>query len=228
MKVSHTPLSVQIADKIKNMIISDHIYSPGERLPSEAELCREFAISRSTLREAVRTLCAQGILQIERGRGTFVSHAPKIEADLALLNEQIISTDLKEIYELRLVFEPQAAYFAALRATDRDIAKIWEYGVAIEHFIELEDIRWLQYEFKFHQAIAEASHNSLLLNLMPIFEQAHQANPDLLSSYNLAKDSLIDHRNIMDFIKRGYPQGAQSAMHLHIINIMKSLNLRID
>ncbi len=64
-------LSQQTAERLYTMIVVERRLAPGEKLPNELELSRELGVSRTTLREAIRTLAAQGVLAIQRGRGTF-------------------------------------------------------------------------------------------------------------------------------------------------------------
>ena len=66
-------LSRQTAEKLSRMIVAEGRVGPGDKLPNELELSRELGVSRATLREAIQALTMQGVLEVHRGRGTFVS-----------------------------------------------------------------------------------------------------------------------------------------------------------
>ena len=120
-------LADSTAQKIKSMIEGGN-FSVGDKLPNENDFASQLGVSRSTLREAIRTLTASGMLEIKRGKGTFVTANTIIESsDIAE-----ISSGLDDLFEMRLMFEPDCAYYAALRATDDEIETICKYGEAIE------------------------------------------------------------------------------------------------
>ena len=118
-------LADSTAQKIKSMIEGGN-FSVGDKLPNENDFASQLGVSRSTLREAIRTLTASGMLEIKRGKGTFVTANTIIESsDIAE-----ISSGLDDLFEMRLMFEPDCAYYAALRATDDEIETICKYGEA--------------------------------------------------------------------------------------------------
>lgn len=121
-------LSQSVADTILSMITIEKRFSAGDKLPNELDLSEELNVSRTTLREAIRILAAYDILEIQRGKGTFVTeNALKQPQDFAPLSS--IKVNAKDLYEMRLIFEPEAAYFAALRGTDAEIKGSWTMAV---------------------------------------------------------------------------------------------------
>ena len=110
-------LSDITAGKIRSMIENEHRFSVGDKLPNENDFASELGISRSTLREAIRILTLSGVLEIRRGKGTYVTANTTIEG--TDLGE--ISSGLDDLFEMRLMFEPDCAYYAAQRATDEEI-----------------------------------------------------------------------------------------------------------
>ena len=116
-------LSQSVADNILSMITIEKRFSVGDKLPNEIELSQELNVSRTTLREAIRILVAYDILEIRRGRGTYVTEkALKQPQDFEQLSA--IKVNAKDLYEMRLIFEPEAAYLAAVRGTDAEIKRI--------------------------------------------------------------------------------------------------------
>ena len=117
-------LSQQTADRLYTMIVVEHRLSPGEKLPSEVELARELGVSRTTLREALHVLVSQKILEARRGRGTFVTDQAAQVNDYGFSHLDQVRGELKDLFELRAIFEPSAARLACLRATEEEMADI--------------------------------------------------------------------------------------------------------
>ena len=134
-------LSDQIADDIMTLIAIEKRFGPGDKLPNENELSEKLNISRTTLREAIRILVTNGVLEIKRGRGTFVREDFDVSKTLQSLN-QISEARIgaRDLYEMRLIFEPEAAYYATIRATDTELERILDFGKQIEEKIILVKI----------------------------------------------------------------------------------------
>ncbi len=217
-------LSQSVADNILSMITIEKRFSVGDKLPNELDLSEELNVSRTTLREAIRILVALDILEIQRGKGTYVKeNAFKKQQDLEqLLN---IKVNAKDLYEIRLIFEPEAAYYAALRATDSEIKRILQFGKKIEKEISNHQDR-TDDEHSFHKAIAQATHNEFMNKLMPILYQAISKGVYLsLQSDKAIEDTINDHRMIMEFLEQRNAEGAKNAMKIHIMHAMKELGL---
>ena len=218
-------LSQSVADTILSMITIEKRYSVGDKLPNEFDLSEELNVSRTTLREAIRILAAYDILEIQRGKGTFVTeNALKQPQDFAPLSD--LKVNAKDLYEMRLIFEPEAAYFAALRGTDAEIKRILDYGNKIEEEILGHKDR-TDNEHAFHKAIAQATHNEFMNKLMPILYQAISKGVVLSQQSDKAiKDTVTDHRMIMDFLEQRNAEGARNAMRIHIMHAMKELDIQ--
>lgn len=218
-------LSQSVADNILSMITIEKRFSAGDKLPNELALSEELNVSRTTLREAIRILAAYDILEIQRGKGTFVTeNALKQSQGLAPLSD--IKVNARDLYEMRLIFEPEAAYFAALRGTDAEIKRIMDYGGKIEDEIRSHRDR-TDNEHAFHKAIAQAAHNEFMNQLMPILYQAISKGVVLsLQSDKAIKDTVADHRMIMEFLEQRNAEGARNAMRIHIMHAMRELNMQ--
>lgn len=217
-------LSQSVADNILSMITIEKRFSVGDKLPNELDLSEELNVSRTTLREAIRILVALDILEIQRGKGTYVKeNAFKKQQDLEQLSN--IKVNAKDLYEMRLIFEPEAAYYAALRATDSEIKRILEFGRKVEKEISNHQDR-TDDEHSFHKAIAQATHNEFMNKLMPILYQAISKGVYLsLQSDKAIEDTINDHRMIMEFLEQRNAEGAKNAMKIHIMHAMKELGL---
>lgn len=219
-------LSDSIADDILSMITIEKRFFPGDKLPNEIELSEELSISRTTLREAIRILVTNGILEIKRGRGTFVKKDFNVSHTMqSLKNLSNARINAKDLYEMRLIFEPEAAYYATIRATDAELQRILEYGQQIEQKIKLGKDR-TDVEQKFHKSISKATHNEFMDKLMPVIFQAIDKGV-MLSQKNkrAVKDTISDHKMIMEFMEARNPEGARSAMKIHILHAMKDLGI---
>ena len=187
-------LSQQTADRLYTMIVVEHRLSPGEKLPSEVELARELGVSRTTLREALHVLVSQKIF----------SHLDQVRGEL------------KDLFELRAIFEPSAARLACLRATEEEMADILARGEDVDRCIRLGQDR-TEADREFHAAIVRATHNSFMMRLLPMINQAVAAA--IASGQHkdqLAEDTRKDHALLMDFFRKRDAAGAGHAMAIHM------------
>lgn len=225
MSKKERSLAESVADDILAMITIDKKFAVGDKLPNENELSAELHISRTTLREAIRILVTHNILEIKRGKGTFVTNHQELSENLDLEQLSTSKLKLKDLYEMRLIFEPETTYYAAKRATDKELERILYYGKLEEEKILNKEDR-TESEQAFHKSIAKATHNEFMNRLMPILYKA--INNGVILSYEnevVIQDTLNDHRMIMDFLARRDAEGAKTAMKLHIIHAMRGLGI---
>ena len=217
-------LSQSIADTLLSMITIERRFSAGDKLPNENELSEELNVSRTTLREAIRILVAYNVLEIQRGKGTFVTQAAfEQQSNFGQLAD--IKVNAKDLYEMRLIFEPEAAYLAAIRGTDAEIKRILDLGEKIEQEIKSGQDR-TDNEHLFHKAIAQATHNEFMNQLMPILYQAIAKGVTLSTmSQKAVTDTVGDHRMIMDFLEQRNAEGAKNAMKIHIMHAIQELGI---
>ena len=218
-------LSERIADDILAMITIDKKFNIGDKLPNENELSALLKVSRTTLREAIRILVAHNVLEIKRGKGTYVKNHEGFNENLGLEEFSTTKLNAKDLYEMRLIFEPQTAYYAAKRATDKELERILYYGKLEEEKILNNEDR-TEAEQAFHKSIAKATHNEFMNKLMPILYKAIDKGV-ILSDENedVIQDTLNDHRMIMEFLKNRDAEGAKTAMKLHIMHAMRGLGI---
>ncbi|WP_139904933.1 FadR/GntR family transcriptional regulator [Clostridium thermarum] len=221
-------LAESVADDILAMITIDKRFAPGDKLPNENELSAELRISRTTLREAIRILAAHNILEIKRGKGTYISENIDLDEDFNLSGFSNIRLNIKDLFEMRLIFEPKIAYYAAKRATDKELERILYYGNLEEKKILNNEDR-TEVEQAFHNSIAKATHNEFMNKLMPIIYKAIYKGV-ILSDENpmMIQETIEDHRMIMEFLANRDAIGAETAMKLHIIHAMRGLGIDND
>lgn len=200
--------------------------APGDKLPNELELAQQLGVSRATLREAIRELTARGVLEVRRGRGTFV--APGAGDETVSFQElEKLQGRLRDLFELRSIFEPQAARLACRRAGPEELEDILKKGAEAERCI-LEGEDRTQADRAFHAAIVRATHNEFMMRLLPVISQAvEEAISEGGHEETLAQVTLRDHALLMDFFRRRDEAGAEHAMAIHMCHAMDEMELEI-
>lgn len=217
-------LSERTADALYSMIIVEQSIKPGEKLPNENDLSAELGVSRATLREAIRALSAQGLLEIRRGKGTFVSEEVH-DADFGLKTIDRAHMRLKDLYEMRLMFEPQCIALACTRASDEEIEYICAQGEKVIREIEKKG-NWAESDQVFHTLISKASHNEFMIRLFPIINSAVHQTMELASNLkDLEELTVTDNRMLLEFLSRRDAEGALCAMNLHMRHTIHALGL---
>ena len=218
-------LSQQTAQRLYAMIVAEGRLRPGDKLPNEVELSAQLGVSRATLREAIRTLTAQGVLEVRRGRGTFVSPQVDEIEDFGFGALERVRGQLRDLFELRAIFEPRAAALACARATDQELEDILARGRAVADCIRAGRDR-TQADWEFHAAIVRATHNEFLTRLLPLIGQAVGT---ALSAgghgERLAEDTLRDHALLLEFLEKRDGAGAEHAMAIHMRHAMGEMEL---
>lgn len=218
-------LSEQTADRMYEMIVEERKYAPGSKLPNENELSQTLDVSRTTLREAISFLVAQGILEIRRGKGTYVSEElPTVGLDLTALAGIRSRVRAKDLFEMRLIFEPATVALACQRATDDELRQIARKAERVER-VAAEGGDWPLADQEFHWAIIKTSHNEYMRRLYPIINSA--VNEILQITENrqhMQTVALNDNRMILDFLLKRDEVGARHAMSIHIRHLINTLH----
>jgi GntR family transcriptional repressor for pyruvate dehydrogenase complex len=215
------PLSTVVAESLSEKIRGGAL-QPGAQLPTEAELCAEYDVSRTVVREAVARLRSDGLVIPHQGRGMFVSEAPaprtfSIPDDaLKTLPETIA------LLELRLSVEVEAAGLCAARRSDEEAA-------AIRAMMEQVDARHadpasvqIHYDYDLHLAIAKATRNEFIHGfltylrpiIVPRYQLGYVVQPELKEDYydRIHKE----HRRIVEAIEKRDSSAARKAMRAHL------------
>ena len=218
-------LSQQTAERLYTMIVVERQISAGEKLPNEVELARTLGVSRTTLREAIQNLTSQQVLEVRRGRGTFVSDQIEHINDYGFSTLDQIQGQLRDLFELRAIFEPKAAHLACRRASTEELADIVAKGEAVDQCIREGRDRTAA-DRDFHAAIVRATHNEFMMRLVPMIHQAVSAAVESGQHKDqLAEDTRRDHCLILGFLKRRDAIGAEHAMAIHMRRSMDVMGL---
>lgn len=220
----HMKLSEQTSARLYERIMEERVYAPGSKLPNENELSEELKVSRTTLREAISFLVAQGVLEIRRGKGTFVTEDLSASGlDLTSLSGLRSRERARDLFEMRLIFEPATVALACQRATDEELQQIQRKAERVEQ-VAAEGGDWPQADQEFHWAIIRASHNEYMRRLYPIINSA--VNEIMQLSPNrkqMEETALADNRLILEFLLNRDEEGASHAMSIHMKHLIHTL-----
>ena len=198
-------------------LIRQGVLKPGERLPSERVLADQLQVSRSSVREALRSLELQGLVISKRGSGTFIN-TDNLESMVALLASTLTSgaDTLKHIFEMRHMLEPQIAALAAQRANKQEVAEL--ESILEEQVKEIADGgTGVDSDTAFHFAMASATHNSALVKVISAVEDIlRRSRNQSLQEPGRPQRSLASHREILGMIHSGDAAGARRAMEYHL------------
>jgi DNA-binding FadR family transcriptional regulator len=212
---SRSRLSHEAANHIKALIRSEKLKA-GDKLPNEMQLAKSFGVSRPTVREAVQSLMSQNIIEIVRGRGTFVAHNTGVSRDPLGL-DFLADRDLPfSLIEARRLIEPGVARLAAQRVQAADLQRL-ERLVTEMKGIVTRDANWVRVEQEFHSSIARATQNPVIMRIVPVIVEA------IVKSLRYAPRSPEDHRQafrehsaILAAIREKSPEKAFQAMRQHL------------
>lgn len=158
--IHRTKLCEDVADRICERIRSQQ-WAAGMKLPAEPELAQRFDVSRATVRSAIRSLQLSGILHSRRGSGTYVADT----AVLVLETRELASVmadpqNLHSLVQTRYILEPQLAALAAQKASTQEAEQLFDILRDMELHHDRHSL--MTYGYRFHQAVAEFSHNQVL------------------------------------------------------------------
>lgn len=170
-KLTRGTLAEQVTARLLEYIEAQHLKA-GELLPSETSLAASFGVSRPVIREALKNLEGQGVIEIVNGKGALVR--PVDSHPLRLFFERAMQMEygtILELMEVRKGIETQAAALAAHRRTDQDLERIRQIIEKMRS--SMGDMEaYTQFDVEFHLSIAAASHNALLVSLVESIRDA--------------------------------------------------------
>ena len=201
-------------------MILDSELLPGQKIPSERQLCARLKVSRSAVREALKELLARKLITTVQGKGSFVAEIiPQPSAKSPFIQLYFDhSRTLYDLYEVRQQLEGQAAFLAAQRATEKDLYKITK---AFNKIDADQGKSRAHDDQAFHNAIAQASHNSVLIHVLASLEELilHSVQASVSNLYHIDRTRTQmnkHHRQIYQAIIKGNPKSAQNAAIAHV------------
>ena len=216
--VSRTTLSEQVALRLAAELSANR-WKPGEKLPSEAQLCKAFKVGRSTLREALKSLSFIGLIRRRAGGGTYAAEGISPYVNAPLINKGELTTDkeLSELSEARLVLETELAALCAERANAEDLRGLERLVDQMKDAKDEDGTKFSQLDMGFHLAIAAGSKNAILTRLMKHTRASLQEFINKSLQLPAGMDiSYKQHRAILDALRRHDPVRARKAMRSHL------------
>lgn len=198
-------LSEQVIAELRSQITTGE-WPVGSRIPTEPELVDLLGVARNTVREAVRALAHNGLLDIRQGSGTYVVAASELAG---VMHRRFADADPRHIAELRSTLESSAARLAARRRTEKDLKQLdvlltrredaWESGDA-EAFVDADTT--------FHMAVVAASHNDVMTAMYADLGEVlrHWLRGDV--GEELHPENHMDHARLVDAIRVGDAEAA--------------------
>lgn len=213
-KINQKLLVPQIEDQLM-MYIGQEKIAVGSKLPSEYKLAERFGVGRSTVREAVKSLVTKGILEVKRGSGTFVKSTEiTIDDPLGLSQLEDKYRLAMELFDVRILLEPEIAAVACTNATEEDKKHIKALCDEVEQ-LYIDGKNHIQKDTEFHEAIAKCSGNRVFEILIPVIFTAITTFANL-TNRKLMTETIETHRRITEAIIRGDSMGAKCAMIMHL------------
>ncbi|MEC5146821.1 FadR/GntR family transcriptional regulator [Chitinophaga sp. 212800010-3] len=159
----------KLSDRVINAIqkdISQGKYKPGQKIPPEPELMVQYAVGRSTIREAIKTLSMSGILRVQQGAGTFVNETVQAES----LDQRLRRADFEEINQVRRMLDFEIVKLAAENRTEDDIQQMYsQLELRKNAILGQQYQQCMEADIAFHTAVARASGNQVLADLYKSF-----------------------------------------------------------
>ena len=214
-------LSAAVVAGLKDKILAGDL-APGSKLPSESELVEEYAVSRTVVREAVTRLGAEGLVETQHGRGSFVLTVPEPSSFSVEASAIRTHADVMAMIDFRIGVESEAAALAATHHTEVDVAPIEE---ALSGFTRAGHEGAVEADFAFHLAIARATGNRFYVDLLgslgPMMIMLPRTR--LGEAYSMTDATHVErvqreHDNVAAAVLAGDADTARAAMRLHLGN----------
>jgi GntR family transcriptional repressor for pyruvate dehydrogenase complex len=209
-----TRITAKILERIKRLISTGAV-SPGEKFPPERELAKEFGVNRASLRQALKVLEIMGVLTQRVGDGTYLSASAEstLKEPLDFL---VLLDDLShhELFETRMIVEPELAARAAQRATTEDLIGLRKAIVAMEHCRTNQER--LDADLAFHECIFRASGNRICHLLFRVIHRNLLTSMSHLSKRVPIDRPLTFHKRIYEAIQSRNSEEARRQMLDHI------------
>ncbi len=215
-QVKRTRVYQEIVAQIKALIAQGRI-QPGDRLPPERELADLFKASRNSVRDALRVLEQMGLIESRQGDGNYV-RALSPEALTEPLASLLLQSreQMRELWEVRRIFEPAVAEYAAQRAAPEELEEL--EAILDEQEVQIaRGSTALEQDTAFHYRLAEAARNPLMLRVTDTMMSLLRASRERsLQQGDRPRHSLAGHRRILEALRAGDPGGARATMLQHL------------
>ncbi len=216
---TRTNLTDSAADSLRAEIVSGR-WAVGERIPNEMALTDLLSVSRGTVREAVRALVSQGLLDTRQGSGTYVRSA----VDPSAVLDRVKRAGLRDQWETRAALDAEAARLAALRHTPADLVKMRQLLEARGTVADGGHEAFIRRDIDFHKSVVEASGNRAMIELYDFFTGAITETIKATLSGELPEPDAPAHEAIVDAVASGDPDRAAAAVRAFMAPVLFELD----
>lgn len=200
--------------------------NPGDKLPPEREMCAMFSVSRTVIRDALKTLVGLGVVTVRHGTGAFINEVVDQPGDISRLSSllQISRGTTDELFQVREILESKAVFWCAKNATDEDIAQLEDI---IRNAQNIEnDSQLALFDAEFHLKICEAAGNRVLHRLMiNLLDLLGEVREKALMIPGRQRLSVRDHQDIVAAIKERDSDLACAQMLKHLRDVKNAVNI---
>jgi GntR family transcriptional repressor for pyruvate dehydrogenase complex len=220
--VQTSRLYEQIVQQIEESITSGEL-KEGDQLPAERELAQQFGVSRTAVREAVKTLREKGLVEAYPGRGTFITNgsARSIQQTLDRMIRSGQAEGTVHLTEVREILEPEIAALAAQRV-DEEMLSAMREAIAVMDAARNDSEAFIEGDLDFHLALAEAAANPLILSLIDsIVGLLREQRTRTYFVEGGPERGQYHHRRILEAIEHRDAVGAREAMRAHLLQVRK-------
>jgi len=227
-RIGQKSLVNEVLDRVRSLILDGQL-APNSCLPAETTLAKKLGVSRQTVREALRILHGEGLLEIRQGAGIYVRQPSSADAiQPGVLQLILASEDLWEVQELRSVLEPAIAERAAKRASDKDFEKVEEILREMETRASRGDSIF-ELAWEFHLTLGQAAGNKALSKVINIlYQMIRAAEGPIYERHFDPWEEIREHRDLLAAIRKRDTTIAREAMKAHLKSVddrlRKSLN----
>jgi GntR family transcriptional repressor for pyruvate dehydrogenase complex len=211
-------------------LIRRNALKPGERLPAQRELSNELNVSRTSLREALSTLEALGIVSTSAGRGTFVTDAAVGEQ--AAISSWRFSNryELHEVYEYRYLMESAAVRLAAMNISEEELTELKLLHAQYKAKLTASDfMASAVFDFQFHRSIMVCSRNRVFVDIYDKFHKIFQQTQMLPFSRRQRRwEAVIEHGKILEALQQHDPDGAAFFLEMHLLRATQRIGIRLN
>jgi GntR family transcriptional repressor for pyruvate dehydrogenase complex len=207
----------QIVDQIETRVLNGDL-RPGDQLPAERELAEQFGVSRTAVREAIKTLREKGLVDVLAGRGTFITEhtSQAIRHSIGRILRLSQGEGSGDLVAVRELLEPEIASLAATRAGEDHLQAMHNAVEAMDAAMESPE-QFIEADLDFHLALAEGTGNALIPFLIdPIVGLMREQRTRIFNVPGGPARGQMHHKRILEAVTRGDPEAARQAMRDHL------------
>jgi GntR family transcriptional repressor for pyruvate dehydrogenase complex len=196
-------------------------FKPGDKLPPEPELCKTLGVSRTALREGIKALALNNVLTVSPGRGTIIHDSPHIMVDEAILELSLQRETIERVWEVRTILSVGIAKYAAMKATEEDIAALEKAIKELEASIQKRPIdqdQAIKADAAFHLALCRSARNTILDRMAwPIENHSLLRNwQKIKGDSEVISGALDGHKRILNAVKKRDAEKGMAEMDRHL------------